>query len=185
MTEHIVRDGETGRALVSSTGTPVDEILQAFQDGAQFEAVLARHPELTPEAIAAALRFARNAVGREFRYVPDPTFGQYEVREEPIHPFNGGYAPGGIAEAEPGFDDGDRLPYEEGFAGARARGSSGRGDDVGSIDVALRSAADARERLLYELEVVESVHAGLEDVAAGRVVSHEEAVAFLRATIPG
>lgn len=184
MTEYIVRDGESGRALVASTGTPVDEILQAIQDGAQFEAVLARHPELTPQGIAAALRFARNAVGREFRYVPDPTFGQYELREQPIHPFNSGYAPGGVAEAEHGLDDGDGMPYEEVFAGTRKRDSS-RGDDVGSIDIALRSAATARERLLYELDLVESVHAGLEDVAAGRVVSHEEAVAFLRATISG
>lgn len=185
MTEHIVRDGETGRALVASTGTPVDEILQALQDGAQFDAVLARHPELTPQGIAAALRFARNAVGREFRYVPDPTFGQYELREQPIHPFNSGHAPGGVAEAEHGLDDGDDTPYGEVLAGARRHAPSGRGDDVGSIDIALRSAADARERLLYELEIVEGIHAGLEDVAAGRVISHEDAVSFLRATIPG
>jgi len=30
MAEYIVRDGETGRAIVSSTGTPVDEILAAI-----------------------------------------------------------------------------------------------------------------------------------------------------------
>jgi uncharacterized protein (DUF433 family) len=150
MTEYIVRDGETGRALVASTGTPVDEILQAIQDGAQFEAVLARHPELTPEAIAAALRFARNAVGREFRYVPDPTFAQYELREEPLHAYNAGHG-----SAEPG-----------------------------TVDDALQSATEQRRRLRYELDVIDSIHAGLEDVAAGRLIPHEEVMARLRARFP-
>lgn len=151
MTEYIVRDGETGRALVASTGTPVDEILQAFDDRAQFEAVLARHPELTPEAIRAALRFARNAVGREFRYVPDPKFAQFEVREQPLHAYN---------------------------AGDRAA-------ELGTVHDALQSATEQRERLRYELDVIDSIHGGLEDVAAGRLIPHEEVMARLRARFPG
>ena len=169
MTEYIVRDGETGRALVASTGTPVDEILRAIEDGAHFEAVLARHPELTPEAIRAALRFARNSVDREHRDAPDSGPGSSMVRERPVHPFNSGSARGGVAEVEDDFGEHGRDPWE----------------DAGSIDAAIRSATDTRERLLYELDLVESIHAGLEDVAAGRVIPHEEAVAFLRATIPG
>lgn len=160
MTEYIVRDGETGRALVASTGTPVDEILQALADGAQFEAVLARHPELTPEAVRAALRFARNSVDREHRHAPGPSFGESMVREQPVHPFNSGSGGVGIAEAE---DDELEAP----------------------VDREIRAAARARERLLYELDIVESIHAGLEDVAAGRVIPHEDAVAFLRDRIPG
>jgi uncharacterized protein (DUF433 family)/predicted transcriptional regulator len=167
MTEYIVRDGETGRALVASTGTPVDEILQAIDDGAQFEAVLARHPELTPQAIRAALRFARNAVDREHRPAPNPPFGESMVRER----FNGGSATGGIAEAEDGLDA--SYAWTSTPSGHR------------SIDDSIRAAAEARERLLYELDIVESIHAGLEDVAAGRVISHEDAVAFLREKIPG
>lgn len=147
MTEYIVRDGETGRALVASTGTPVDDILQAIDDGAQFEAVLARHPELTPEAIHAALRFARNAVGREHRYVPDPTFGQFTLRERPLQAFN-----------------------------ERAESTS--------LEAAMRSAAAQRERLRYELDLIDSIHAGLEDVAAGRLIPHEEVMARLRARFP-
>lgn len=147
MTEYIVRDGETGRALVASTGTPVDEILQAFDDGAQFEAVLARHPELTPEAIRAALRFARHAVGREQRYLPEPGFGQFTLRERPLQEID-----------------------------ERSRSAS--------IEDALGSVAAKRERLRYDLNLIESIHAGLEDVAAGRLIPHEEVMARLRARFP-
>ena len=147
MTEYIVRDGETGRALVASTGTPVDEILQAIEDGAQFEAVLARHPELTPEAIRAALRFARNSVDRGRRSEPDPTFGQSMLRERPLQAFN-----------------------------ARPESTS--------LEEALSSAEAQRERLRYELDLIDSIHAGLEDVAAGRLIPHEEVMARLRARFP-
>jgi uncharacterized protein (DUF433 family) len=140
MTEHIVRDGNTGRALVASTGTPVDDILQAIEDDAQFAGLFARFPELTPAGVAAALRFARNAVGREMRYVPDPKFGVMELRERPLQPYNAGSARGGtvtldageygdvlyrldllegIFDAERELDEGHGVPHEQVFASLR------------------------------------------------------------------
>ncbi len=167
MTEYIVRDGETGQALVASTGTPVSEVLQALEAGAHFDAVLARYPELTPGAVQAALRFARNSVDREVRHEARPS--ESMVRERPLQPFNSGSARGGLAQADAESGDNGGDPWES----------------TGSIDAAIRSAAGARERLLYELDIIETIHAGLEDVAAGRVIPHEEAIAFLRTKIQG
>ena len=157
MTEYIVRDGDTGRALVSSTGTPVDEILQALQDGGQFDAALQRHPELTPAGVAAALRFARLAVeraGRPARTSEDDEF--VGVREVPLHVFNQD------VDEDPGF-----------------------GAEVRTIEDSIRAAAERRDQLRYELDLIESLHAGLEDVAAGRTISHEEVMARLTARFPG
>jgi predicted transcriptional regulator len=39
------------------------------------------------------------------------------------------------------------------------------------------------EDLMYEIYVRESIEAGLEDVSAGKVVSHEDAVSRIRARI--
>lgn len=59
MTEQIVfRDGETGRALVSGSGAPVDEIIEAIASGQTMGEVMAAHPGLDFDGIAAALRFA-------------------------------------------------------------------------------------------------------------------------------
>ena len=140
MTEHIVRDGETGRAIVASTGTPVDEILAALEAGGAFESVLGRHPELTPEAVAAALRFARVAVGREVQYLPRSDHGFTGVRERAAVAYN---RPGedtvtlgsseyddllyrldlfeGIFEAERDLDEGHGIPHEEAFAQLRRK----------------------------------------------------------------
>lgn len=138
MTEHIVRDGETGRALVSSTGTPVDEILDALASGGAFESVFGRHPELTPEAVVAALRFARMAVGREVQYLPRPSPGFAGVRERAAVAYNGaGEAPvtlssreyddlvyrldlfEGIVDAERDLDEGHGIPHDAVFAQLR------------------------------------------------------------------
>ena len=141
MTEHIVRDGETGRALVSSTGTPVDEILDAILSGGAFESVLRRHPELTPEAVTAALRFARVAVGREVQYLPKPPEpGVTGVREPAAVAFNGGGDATvtlasheyddllyrldlfeGIFEAERDLDEGHGIPHDAVFAQLRGK----------------------------------------------------------------
>lgn len=139
MTEHVVRDGETGRAIVSSTGTPVEEILAALEAGGAFESVLLRHPELTPEAVAAALRFARVAVDREVEYLPRPDRGVTGVRERAAVAY-GGREPTvtlnsseyddllyrldlfeGIFEAERDLDDGNGIPHEQVFAQLRAK----------------------------------------------------------------
>jgi uncharacterized protein (DUF433 family) len=64
----IVRDGATGQALIASTLTPVDTILEALQAGDSHEDVLRAHPGLTVDDIATAVRFARLAVQRGVRY---------------------------------------------------------------------------------------------------------------------
>lgn len=158
MTEYIVRDGDTARAMVSSTGTPVDEILQALQDGGQFDGALRRHPGLSPEGVAAALRFARLAVERAGRPARQnaPDAGFVGVQEVPVHAFNQG----------DGVDEG----FQAGF---------------GTLEDSLRAAAERRDQLRYELDLIESIHAGLEDGAAGRVIPQEEVMARLRARFPG
>ncbi|HLM67185.1 MAG TPA: DUF433 domain-containing protein [Longimicrobium sp.] len=171
MTEYIVRDGETGRALVASTGTPVDEILEALEAGGGFQSALARHPDLTAEAVAAALRFARTAVTREVQYLPKPGRGFTGVRERAVSPFNGGASAGTVTsdgQASAGF-------WQE------------EPDLVADVSLAaeLRSAEARREQLLYDLDLIEGIIEGLEDVAAGRVIPHEEAMAFLRSRITG
>lgn len=62
MAGNIVRDGATGQAIVSTTGTPVEEILEALASGQAHQDVLNAHPGLTGDDVAAALRFARIAV---------------------------------------------------------------------------------------------------------------------------
>jgi uncharacterized protein (DUF433 family) len=145
MTESIARDGETGRAIVESTGTPVEDILQALQDGGAFDAALQRHPGLTPEAVAAALRFARVAVGREVRYLPNPNpdRGFTGVRERAVTSYESGSSGRkrgatvtvnageyddllyrldlfeGIFDAERDLDEGHGVPNEQVFADLR------------------------------------------------------------------
>jgi uncharacterized protein (DUF433 family) len=140
MTEHIVRDGETGRAVVSSTGTAVDEILDALASGGAFESVLRRHPELTPEAVAAAVRFARVAVLRGVQHLPPLEPGFTGVRERAAAAYNGaGEATvtlasheyddllyrldlfEGIFEAERDLDEGHGIPHEAVFAQLRSK----------------------------------------------------------------
>lgn len=221
MAEHVVRDGETGQAIVSATGTPVGEILDAIEAEGAFDAALRLHPGLTAGAVAAALRFARVAVDQSLRYAPDAGRGGFEVRERAITPFNAGTSRGGLATLDPLDGDvgpdapladalesarrrrdrlrheldlaegaveelreavgGDGFPREDARADRRASGSP----DSQPIEEALRSTAARREELLYELDIVECIHAGLEDIAAGRILPHEEVVARLRARFPG
>jgi uncharacterized protein (DUF433 family) len=138
--EYIVRDGDTGRAVVASTGTPVDEILESIAAGGDFGGVLRRHPELTPGAVAAAVQFAKVAVGREVQYLPRPTPGFTGVREQAAVAFNGGgqgtvtLESGeyddllyrldlfeGIFEAERDLDEGNGVPHEAVFAQLRSK----------------------------------------------------------------
>ena len=151
MAESIARDGATGRAIVSSTGTPVDDILQAIRSGGTVQHALALDPRLTLEAVDAALRFAAVAVGREARYTPDPGFGVSQVREVAVQRPRAWRAP---------------SPAGGGMAGA------------------LATADRRRERLAYELDVVDGVRDGLHDVAAGRLVPHDDVVARMRARFP-
>lgn len=150
MTNPIVRDGETGQAIVASTGTRVEDILAAMEAGAEIDEILRRFPGLSVDAVRAALRFARMAVAREVPYRPDRKHGLSELRERTLRP----YGVGGAA----------RLQSE--------------GADVLFL---LESVAAQRDHLRHELDVAGDIHAGLEDVAAGRVISHEEVVARLSA----
>lgn len=154
MPNHIVRDGDTGQAIVASTGTRVEDILAAMEAGAGINEVLRRFPGLSADAVRAALRFARMAVAREIPYRTDRKRGVSELRERAVRPYGRGGA--------------TALPSE--------------GDDV---LVLLHSVAAQRERLRHELEVAGDIHAGLEDVAAGRVITHEEVVARLSARFRG
>jgi uncharacterized protein (DUF433 family) len=139
MPEYIVRDGETGRAIVSSTGTPVAEILDALRQAGAFQAALQRHPGLSPEGVQAALEFAREMVDREVRYRRAPQPGFTGVRERAVHSFNEWGGGGtvtlesseyddllyrldlleGIFEAERDLDEGNGIPHEEVFAQLR------------------------------------------------------------------
>jgi uncharacterized protein (DUF433 family) len=157
MAESIVRDGETGRAIVSSTGTPVDDILEAIESSGTVAGALRLHPGLTPEGVAAALQFARVAVRREVKYAPEARFGVSQVREVALREYGHADDEGGTMTLEP----------ENGVFGT------------------LSALDHKRERLRYELDLIDSLHAGLEDVAAGRTLSHEDAIAWLRSRIPG
>lgn len=165
MAESIVRDGDTGRAVVASTGTLVDDILQAMEEGGQFESVLQRHPELTPEAVSAALRFARVAVARGGQFLLDPRQGVSEVRERPLHAFNAGTGGAGTLYADEAGEDGTQ---DFGF------------DRFESDGDALASARAQRERLAYDLDLIDGIIEGLEDAIAGDVIPHEEVFARLR-----
>jgi uncharacterized protein (DUF433 family)/predicted transcriptional regulator len=140
----IVRDGETGKALVAGTQVSVREILEWLASGGSIEALLDVHPALTREGVAAALHFAARAVDREPEYrVPDPGTGTHVIREVAV-----------------------------------ASSVESRGRTV-TID------AEEYEELLDRVELLEGICEGMLDVAAGRTVSHEEAVEYLRTHISG
>ena len=157
MTESIVRDGETGRAIVSSTGTPVDDILDAIESTGTVQGALRLHPGLTSEAVAAALRFARVAVRREVKYTPDPGFGASQVREVALREHSTSHQGGEAVNLDP---------------------------EAGVLS-SLRAADRRRDQLRYELDLIESIRGGLQDVLDGNVIAHEEVVARLRARFPG
>ena len=81
MNQRIVfRDGKTGRAVVSGSDAPVDEIVEAIASGQTMGEVMAAHPGLEWNGIAAALRFAANATRREGEY-PTPSVPTRGVAE--------------------------------------------------------------------------------------------------------
>jgi uncharacterized protein (DUF433 family) len=140
MEEHIVRDGETGEAIVSSTGTRVDDILEAIDSTGSVDGALRRFPGLTTEAVSATLKFARVASRRELRYQPEPGYGVHELRERPLA--YAGEQRGvtiavpaneygdllyrldlleGIFESERDLEQGPGIPHDEVFAQLRSR----------------------------------------------------------------
>ena len=156
MAGQIVRDGATGQAIVASTGTPVDSILEALQNGDSRADVLRAHPGLALEDIDAALRFARAAVERGVTYRRDPNASQA----------------GSMTVREPVAV----------WASPRPRATARKHPNVQS---ALRSAERERERAAYRLDLIEGIRDGLAQAAAGDVIPHEEVFARLCALFPG
>ena len=64
----VVRDGETGKAVIGRTGVFVEEVLSWLASGGSLESLLDLHPGLTREHLAAAFRFAARAVDRQPEY---------------------------------------------------------------------------------------------------------------------
>jgi len=122
------------------------------------EGALGRFPGLTVEGVSAALEFAQAAVERDLRYSPDPRHGVSELRERVTH---------GAAVLAP-------APHSE--------PSEPRPD---STENTLRYVEERREQLLYELDLIESIRAGLQDAIDGNVLSHEEVVAYMHTRLPG
>lgn len=80
----IVRDAETGEAVVAGTNVTVAEVLRELASGPGVEAVLRSHPELTEEAVAAAVSFAAATVQREAQYDVTTERGTGVVRESRV-----------------------------------------------------------------------------------------------------
>lgn len=152
MAGDIVHDGATGQALIASTGTPVDTILEALQSGDSHDDVLRAHPGLTADDIVAAVRFARLAVQRGVRY---PTADEMPPPMESV-----------ARETAAAYGPSASRTYAD-------------------VHSALRSAERKRERLAYDLDLIESIRDGLAQAAAGDVIPHREVVARLRARFPG
>lgn len=138
MAEHIVFDGPTGLPIVSSTGTRVDDILDAIDSTGSVDGALQRFPGLTTEGVSAALQFARQ-----------------------------------VSQAEAAI------------LAAREDVNATATTERRSVEDSLKAAEARREQLLYELDVVESIRDGLQDIIDGNTISHEEAKAYMRARIPG
>ncbi|MFL5386964.1 MAG: DUF433 domain-containing protein [Longimicrobiaceae bacterium] len=80
--QDIVRDGDTGKAIISGADIPVDAVLERLALTGSVERVLEIFPSLTREGFNAALRFAAIAVQREVRYEQlPPGVGVHVVRE--------------------------------------------------------------------------------------------------------
>jgi len=81
----IVRDAATSEAVVSGTDVTVAQILEELKSAPGLAAVLTKYPELTEEAVRAAVAFAVAAVRRERSYAPEPMEAErWVVRERAV-----------------------------------------------------------------------------------------------------
>ncbi|WP_420129198.1 DUF433 domain-containing protein [Longimicrobium sp.] len=147
MNGEILHDGATGQAIVASTGTPVDTILEALQAGDSHADLLRAHPGLSASDIVAAVRFARGAVQRGVRY---PTA--------------------------------DEMPRR---SGSLVRETAAPYQAEVTIAGTLRSVERKRERLAYDLDLIDSISDGLRQIEAGHGIPHDQAAAYLREQFPG
>ena len=119
MEQVIVRDGETGQAIVSGANVPVAAILERLAVWGSVERVLAAFPALTREGFEAAIRFAAISVDREVRYDQSEDVDHLEFRE-PASAYYARVAPAdAAAEAEAVFED---ARYDYHLADALRRG---------------------------------------------------------------
>jgi len=109
MSAHVVRDGQTGAAVISGTGISVVSILRELAASSGADAVLSAHPELTADALAAAISFAAAAVEREVPYDFNTVAAPLVVRERALA---GGY---GAARSPVWADEYDGLLEEVGL----------------------------------------------------------------------
>jgi uncharacterized protein (DUF433 family) len=79
--QYIVRDGDTGNAIISGADIPVDAVLERLALTGSVERVLEIFPSLTREGLNAALRFAAIAVQREGPYETASEVGVLVARE--------------------------------------------------------------------------------------------------------
>jgi len=79
--QDVVRDGDTGRPIISGADVPVDAVLERLALTGSVERVLELFPSLTREGLNAALRFAAVAVQREVPYEQASGVGVYVARE--------------------------------------------------------------------------------------------------------
>lgn len=111
MSAYVVRDGETGEAVISGTGISVVAILRELAASSGAAAVLDAHPGLTRDGLAAAISFAAAAVERDVPYEMGATARAMSVRERPVF---GEYAAGGAAVML-GSEEYDDLVDKMGF----------------------------------------------------------------------
>jgi uncharacterized protein (DUF433 family) len=112
MSAYVVRDGQTGAAVISGTGITVASILRELAASSGAAAVLDAHPELSADGLAAAISFAAAAVEREVPYeTGDVRAAPMRVRERAV----GGDYGAGNAAVFLGSDEYDDLLDEMGF----------------------------------------------------------------------
>ncbi|HEU4452696.1 MAG TPA: DUF433 domain-containing protein [Longimicrobium sp.] len=177
----IVRDAETGEAMIAGTDITVARVLRQLESAGR-ESVLAAFPELTEEAVFAAVSFALSATRREVRYDASGGARPGVVREAA---FAYGRRRTVTLDAEEyqglldrvGFLSGLRVPVGAGAVEA-AVGQSPR-----TLAEDLEHADDVYGRLRYETAVVGTLRDGLRAIEEGDVYDHEEVMAELRAIL--
>lgn len=176
----IVRDAETGEAMIAGTDITVARVLRQLESAGR-ESVLAAFPGLTEEAVFAAVSFALSATRREVRYDA-----------------SGGARPGVVREAAVAYgrrrtvtldaEDYQELLDRVGFLSGRVPVGAGAmeaavGQSPRTLAEDLEHADDVYGRLRYETAVVGTLRDGLRAIEEGDVYDHEEVMAELRAIL--
>jgi uncharacterized protein (DUF433 family) len=179
----IVRDAETGEAMIAGTGITVAKVLRQLESAGR-ESVLAAFPELTEEAVFAAVSFALGASRREVRYDASGGARPGVVREAAVAPAYGRRGTV-LLDVEEYQEMLDRIQFLSGLRVPAGVGAVERA--VGTVPRTLaedlEEADEAYGRLRYEMAVVGTLRDGLLAIEAGDVYDHEEVMAELRAIL--